>query len=87
MNAAALAWFSVALLVVYAVAVDGNVFTALVLLSRGFQAWLIRQWFRIRHNPDSPLSRLEVELNKDVMARELRKHFSLDDNDRPGSSD
>ena len=75
MNIAALAWFTIGACLVYAVAVDENVFTALVLASRGVTIWIQRQWFKIRYNPDSPWVRYEIERNAKKMADELLKEY------------
>jgi hypothetical protein len=75
MNIAALAWFTIGACLVYAVAVDENVFTALVLASRGITIWLQRQWFKIRYNPDSPWVRYEIERNAKKMADDLLEEY------------
>ena len=79
MNIAALAWFTIGACLVYAVAVDENVFTALVLASRGITIWIQRQWFKIRYNPDSPWVRYEIERNAKKMADELLKEYKNND--------
>jgi hypothetical protein len=63
MNIAALAWFTIGACLVYAVAVDENVFIWLVLVSKTASIWLQRQWFRIRYHPDSPWVRWQIERN------------------------
>jgi hypothetical protein len=75
MNIAALAWFTIGACLVYAVAVDENVFTALVLASRGITIWIQRQWFKIRYNPDSPWVRYEIERNAKKMADDLLEEY------------
>jgi hypothetical protein len=75
MNIAALAWFTIGACLVYAVAVDENVFTALVLASRGITIWIQRQWFKIRYNPDSPWVRYEIERNAKKMADNLLEEY------------
>jgi hypothetical protein len=60
---------------VYAVAVDENVFTWLVLVSKTASIWLQRQWFRIRYHPDSPWVRYEMKRNSEKMAEEILKEY------------
>ena len=79
MNIAALAWFTIGACLVYAVAVDENVFTALVLASRGITIWLQRQWFKVRYNPDLPWVRYGIERNAKKMADELLKEYKNND--------
>ncbi len=73
MNIAALTWFVVGACLVYAVAVDENVFPWLVLQSRILKVWVERQWFRVRYNPDSPWVRYEIKRNAERFAREIIK--------------
>lgn len=68
-------WFLIGACIVYAVAVDENVFTWMVLQSKALKIWIERQWFRIRYNPDSPWVRYEIKRNADKMAREIMKEF------------
>ena len=79
MNVAALAWFTIGACLVYAVAVDENVFTALVLASRGITIWIQRQWFKVRFHPDSPWMRYSIERNAKKMADELLKEYKNND--------
>jgi hypothetical protein len=73
MSLATLTWFVVGACLVYAVAVDENVFPWLVLQSKVAKVWVERQWFRLRYNPDSPWVRWAVERNANRMAREIMK--------------
>ena len=75
MTPASFAWLVVGAVIVYAVAVDENVFTWMVLQSKALRLWFERQWFRIRHNPESPWVRYEMKRNADKIARELIKEF------------
>ncbi len=75
MNIATLTWFTIGACLVYAVAVDPNVYTWLVLQSRRVKLELERTWFRIRYNPDSPWVRYEVERNAKKLAEELMKEY------------
>lgn len=68
-------WFLIGACVIYAVAVDENVFHWLVLQSKAIKLWFERLWFRIRYNPDSPLVRYEIKRNADKMAREIIKEL------------
>jgi hypothetical protein len=71
MNITTLTWFVLGACIVYAVAVDENVYTWLVLQSRSIGIWFQRQWFRIRYNPDSPWVRWEIDRNADKIAKQL----------------
>jgi hypothetical protein len=73
MSIATLTWFVLGACVVYAVAIDENVYTWLVLQSRGVWIWFQRQWFRIRYNPDSPWVRWEIDRNAHRLADEILK--------------
>ena len=75
MNIAALAWFTIGACLVYAVAVDENVFTALVLASRGITIWIQRQWFKVRFHPDSPWIQYEIKRNSEKLAEEFLKQY------------
>jgi hypothetical protein len=72
-NVATLTWFTIGACVVYAVAVDENVFPWLVLQSKLLRVWAERQWFRLRYHPDSPWVRYEIKRNADRLAREIIK--------------
>ena len=89
MNITALAWFTIGACLVYAVAVDENVFIWLVLVSKTASIWLQRQWFRIRYHPDSPWVRYEIKRNSERMAEEFLKEYKhkQEQEDGPGSSD
>jgi hypothetical protein len=87
MNIAALAWFTIGACLVYAVAVDENVFIWLVLASKSVSIWLQRQWFKVRHHPDSPWVRWQIERNANKMAKEFLENYKQEQEDGPGSSD
>jgi hypothetical protein len=86
-NIAALAWFTIGACLVYAVAVDENVYTGLVLASRTVSIWLQRQWFKVRYHPDSPWVRYEINRNANKMAREFLENYKQEQENGPGSSD
>jgi hypothetical protein len=75
MNLATLTWFVIGACLVYAVVVDENVYTWLVLVSKTASIWLQRQWFRIRYHPDSPWVRYEMKRNSEKMAEEILKEY------------
>jgi uncharacterized membrane protein len=75
MNIATLTWFTIGACLVYAVAVDENVFPWLVLQSKLVKVWAERQWFRVRYHPDSPWVRFEIKRNADKLAREIIKEI------------
>ena len=75
MSLATLTWFTIGACIVYAVAVDENVFPWLVLQSKLLKVWLERQWYRLRYNPDSPWVRYEIKRNSDKLAREIMKEI------------
>jgi hypothetical protein len=89
MSIAALTWFIAGSCLVYAVAVDDNVYTGLVLASKTANSWLQRQWFRIRYHPDSPWIRYEIKRNSERMAEEFLKEYKhkQEQEDGPSSSD
>jgi len=73
MSLATLTWFTIGACLVYAVAVDANVYTWLVLQTKRLKLEVERAWFRIRYNPDSPWVRYEVQRNADRLAEEILK--------------
>jgi hypothetical protein len=73
MSLSTLTWFTIGACLVYAVAVDENVFPWLVLQSKLLKVWAERQWFRLRYHPDSPWVRYEIKRNADRLAREIIK--------------
>ena len=75
MSLATLTWFTIGACIVYAVAVDENVFPWLVLQSKLLKVWVERQWYRIRYHPDSPWVRYEIKRNSDKLAREIMKEI------------
>ena len=68
-------WFLIGACIVYAVAVDENVFPWMVLQAKSLRIWVERQWYRVRYHPDSPWIRYEMKRNADKMARELLKEI------------
>jgi hypothetical protein len=75
MSPAALTWFVIGACIVYAVAVDENVFPWLVLQSKMARVWAERLWFRIRYHPDTPWVRYEMKRNSEKLAREIMKEI------------
>ena len=73
MSIATLTWFVIGACLVYAVAVDENVFPWLVLQSKLLRVWMERQWYRIRYHPDTPWVRYEMKRNSEKLAREIIK--------------
>jgi hypothetical protein len=71
----ALTWFTIGACLVYVVAIDSNVYTWLVLLSKNATIWVQRQWFRVRYNPDSPWVRWQIDRNANKIAKELTKEY------------
>ena len=75
MTPATLTWLVVGVFLVYAVAVDPNVYTWMVLQSKRLRVEVERTWFKVRYHPDSPWVRYEVERNAKKMADELLKEY------------
>ena len=75
MTSATLTWLVVGAFLVYAVAVDPNVYTWLVLQSKRLRVEVKRTWFKVRYHPGSPWVRYEVERNAKKMADELLKEY------------
>jgi hypothetical protein len=75
MSLATLTWFTIGACLVYAVAVDENVFPWLVLQSKLLKVWAERQWYRLRYHPDSPWVRWEISRNAERLAKEIRKEI------------
>ena len=75
MTPATLTWLVVGTFLVYAVAVDPNVYTWLVLQSKRLRVEVERTWFKVRYHPDSPWVRYEIERNAKKMADELLKEY------------
>lgn len=73
MNLATATWFTIGACLVYAVAVDANVYTWLVLQSKRLKLEAERLWFRVRYHPDSPWVRYEIKRNADRLAAEFIK--------------
>lgn len=76
MNVATLTWFVIGACLVYVVAQDSSIYDWLVLQSKSFEVWLRREWFKIRHNPDSPWVRWEIDRNAEKMADEFLKQYN-----------
>jgi hypothetical protein len=81
MSIATLTWFVIGACLVYAVAVDENVFPWLVLQSKLLRVWVERQWYRIRYHPDTPWVRYEMKRNSEKLAREILKEINEKRND------
>ena len=75
MTPATLAWWAIGACVVYAVAVDENVYPWLILQTKVLRIWTGRQYYRLRYHPDSPWVRYSVERNAKKMADELLKEY------------
>lgn len=73
MNLATLTWLTLGACLVYVVVQDPNVYAWLVLQSKLLNVWFRRQWFLIRHNPDSPWVRREIDRNARKLADEIIK--------------
>ena len=73
MSLAALTWFTIGACLVYAVAVDANVYPWLVLQSKRLRIEMGKSWFRVRYHPDSPWVQYAIRKNADRMAREIIK--------------
>lgn len=73
MNYAALTWVTLGAVLLYLVSQDENVLPWLVLLSKSATLWIQRQWFLIRHNPDSLWVRWEIDRNARKLADEIIK--------------
>jgi hypothetical protein len=73
MSIATLTWFVIGACLVYAVAVDENVYVWLVLQTKLLRIWFERQWYRIRYNPGSPWIRYQIHRNAKKLADEMIK--------------
>ena len=73
MNLATATWFTIGACLVYAVAVDVNVYPWLVLQAKRLKLETERTWFRVRYHPDSPWIRYEIKRNSDRLAAEFIK--------------
>jgi len=73
MSTAALTWFVLGACLAYVVVQDANVYEWLVLQSRVLGVWFQRQWFLVRHNPDSPWVRWNMDRNADRIAKQFLK--------------
>ena len=75
MTIATLTWFTIGACLIYVLAVDANVYQWLVLLSKSVSIWFQRQWFLVRHNPDSPWIRWQIDRTAHRIAKELTKEY------------
>ncbi len=75
MTLATLTWFTIGACLVYVIAQDASVYEWLVLCSRSAGIWVRRQWFLIRHNPDSPWVRWQIDRNARKIAEQLLKEY------------
>jgi len=73
MTLATLTWFTLGACLIYAVAVDPNVWQWLLLQSKRLRLETKRAWFRIRYHPNSPWIRYEIERTADRLAKEFIK--------------
>jgi hypothetical protein len=73
MTLATLTWVTLGACLLYLVTQDPNVYTWLVLQSKVLNVWIQRQWFLIRHNPDSPWVRWTIDRNARRLADEIIK--------------
>jgi hypothetical protein len=87
MNLATLTWLTLGACLVYVVAQDPGVYEWLALQSKLLGIWFQRQWFLIRHNPDSFWVRYEIKRNSDRMAEEFIKQYKQEQENGPDSSD
>ena len=70
-NPALLTWLVLGGVLAYAVAIDDNVYPLLVLNSKIINIWFRRQWFLLKHNPDSPWVRYQIDRNAERIAKQL----------------
>lgn len=75
MSVATLTWFTIGACLVYAVAVDANVYPWLVLQLKRLRLEVTRRWMMIRYHPDSPWLRYEVKRNAERLAKEILKEY------------
>jgi len=73
MTLATLTWVTLGACVIYLVIQDPNVYEWLVLQSKVFNIWIQRRWFLLRHNPDSPWVRWQIDRNARRIANEIIK--------------
>ncbi len=81
MNLATFTWWVIGACVVYAVAVDENVYPWLILQAKALRIWAERQYYRLRYHPDSPWVRYEVNRNARRLAREIQSEINKRRND------
>jgi len=75
MTLSTLTWFTLGAILIYLVAQDPKVFTWLVLQSKILSTEIQRRAFMIRHNPDMPWVRWEINRNANRLAKEIQKEF------------
>jgi hypothetical protein len=73
MTLATLTWITLGACLIYLVIQDPNVYEWLVLQSKLLGVLVRRQWFLIRHNPNSPWVRWEIDRNARRLADEIIK--------------
>ncbi len=73
MTLTTLTWVTLGACLLYLVTQDPNVYEWLVLQSKLLGVLVRRQWFLIRHNPDSPWVRWEIDRNARRLADEIIK--------------
>jgi hypothetical protein len=73
MTLATLTWVTLGACLIYLVIQDPNVYEWLVLQSKLLGVLVRRQWFLIRHNPDSPWVRWAIDRNAKRLADEIIK--------------
>lgn len=79
MSPASLTWLVIGGILAYAVAVDPNVYHWVELQVKVVRIWFRRQWFLIRHNPDSPWVKFQIDRNADKIAKQLIKERESND--------
>jgi hypothetical protein len=79
MNPASLTWLVIGGILAYAVAVDPNVYHWVELQVKVVRIWFRRQWFLIRHNPDNPWVKFQIDRNADKIAKQLIKERESND--------
>jgi hypothetical protein len=81
MNPVTFAWWAIGACIVYAVAVDENVYPWIILQMKVLRIWMERQYYRLRYHPDSPWIRYEIKRNASRLAREIQSEINKRRND------
>ena len=81
MNLATFTWWVTGACIVYAVAIDENVYPWLILQTKVLRIWMDRQYYRLRYHPGSPWIRYEVNRNASRLAREIQSEINKRRND------